>query len=64
MSTGRGQTLHEVTPLYVAMVLGHMGVAEKLVNAGADLNKAETISGASPLHIAADNGHEVLFRLY
>ena len=44
------------TPLFVACVDGHLGVAELLINAGADLNRCDT-SGWTCAEHAALRGH-------
>ena len=37
---------------------GHEGVVEQLLKAEADVNKAKTDDGATPLYTAAQEGHE------
>ena len=49
------------TPLFVACVDGHLGVAELLINAGADLNKCDT-SGWTCAEHAALRGHLAIAR--
>ena len=45
------------TSLYVAAHKGHVAVIEKLIAAGADVDKARTDDGSTPLFIAAQNDH-------
>ena len=55
------------TPLTVAAASGSFSVAEKLVEAGADVNKAADMderNGLTPLHIAAELGLENLVTLF
>jgi len=39
---------------------GHLAVVTKLVAAGADVDKAKTTSGSTPLYIAAQKGHTAI----
>ena len=48
------------TALHIAAGAGHMGVAKALIEAGADVNKQETLDdlgGRTPLMLAAVHGH-------
>ena len=36
---------------------GHLPVVERLIAASADVDKAKTSSGSTPLFVAAQNGH-------
>ncbi len=47
------------SPLMLAALTGQLGLADKLVKKGADVNK----TGWTPLHYAATNGHAEVIRL-
>ena len=44
-------------PLAVAARLGHLEVVKLLLEKGAEVNKATANYGATPLYLAAQNGH-------
>ena len=44
------------TPLHISSHYGNMGVAQLLLNRGADVNLTAK-NGISPLHVAAKRGH-------
>ena len=49
-----------VTPLFIAAQDGHLDIAQELIKAGADPDKAKTASiaaGVTPLYTAAQQGH-------
>ena len=45
------------TPLFCASGLGHLQVVEALLGAEADVNKASTDGGHTPLQAASRDGH-------
>ena len=47
-----------VASLYEAATVGDRGAARKYVNKGADINATPTGSSWTPLHAAAENGHD------
>ena len=53
------QNLQGETPLMLAAINNKLALAERLINLGADVNKA----GWSPLHYAASKGHIAMMRL-
>jgi len=53
------QNLQGETPLMLAAINNKLALAERLINRGADVNKA----GWSPLHYAASKGHIAMMRL-
>jgi ankyrin repeat protein len=44
------------TPLHTAAYLGHLAIAERLLEAGAPVD-AENSTGSTPMHLAAEGGH-------
>jgi ankyrin repeat protein len=53
--------LNYATPLVTASALGHLDIVQALLEAGADVNQQNEVTGFTPLISAADNGHlEVL----
>lgn len=44
------------TPLHLAAIHGHRGVAHALLDEGADIEATDGVIGWTPLHCAADNG--------
>ena len=50
-----------MTPLFTAAQKGHEAVVRALIEAGADINKAD--DGATPLFMAAQDGHDTVVRL-
>ncbi|MFQ5965922.1 MAG: ankyrin repeat domain-containing protein [Candidatus Scalinduaceae bacterium] len=50
------------TPLHWAAYIGHMDIAEVLIENGADVN-AKSANGSTPLHVAATNGHTKMVTL-
>jgi ankyrin repeat protein len=53
------RTLQDESPLMMAALKGHLDLAKKLVERGADVNK----TGWTPLHYAATNGHLAIMEL-
>ena len=53
------RTAKDESPLMLASLRGHMDLARKLVERGADVNK----TGWTPLHYAATNGHLKIMEL-
>ena len=51
------KTYLKTTLLCIAAREGRLAVVEKLIAAGADVNKARTTDGGTPLYIAAYHGH-------
>ena len=56
----RTGVIHDVTPVYTAAERGYTHVVIELIKAGADVNQA-TSDGFTPLYVAAQNGHEVVW---
>jgi hypothetical protein len=48
---------------YVAWQMGHWGLAEQLIDAGADINRAMNANGHSPLALASVGGRTELVEL-
>lgn len=44
------------TPLHTAAYLGHLAIAERLLEEGAPVD-AENLTGSTPMHLAAEGGH-------
>jgi ankyrin repeat protein len=53
------RTLQDESPLMMAALKGHLDLAKKLIERGADVNK----TGWTPLHYAATNGHLAIMGL-
>lgn len=53
------RTLQDESPLMMAALKGHLDLAKKLIERGADVNK----TGWAPLHYAATNGHLAVMEL-
>jgi ankyrin repeat protein len=53
------RTAQDESPLMMAALKGHLDLARKLIERGADINK----TGWTPLHYAATNGHLAIMEL-
>ena len=53
------RTLQDESPLMMAALKGHLDLAKKLIERGADVNK----TGWTPLHYAATHGHLAIMEL-
>ena len=53
------RTAQDESPLMMAALKGHLDLAKKLIERGADINK----TGWAPLHYAATNGHLAIMEL-
>jgi ankyrin repeat protein len=53
------RTAQDETPLMMAALKGHLGLVERLIKAGADVNK----TGWTPLHYAATAGNVAIVRV-
>lgn len=58
----RRLSLYGTLPLYWAVVKGHTGIVNILLNAGANINAGD-LDGETALHGAASKGHDAILRL-
>ncbi len=56
-------TLKNVTPLMYSSEYNHIDIVKMLLKAGADPNIVINANGATALHLAVINGHDVIIRL-